>query len=142
MLAFLQCIDPCFCVRHDESPEGSYRWMHVSHQANPYMYLALQEANPAWDNPQQQNPYSGFGINHLCFVLTEDIDVVAERLEAAGYRNGIAGERLPQRKRLYCWVDFPAPATDDGSEPEVLASFEIEIVNYTTDDPAKRNEYP
>ena len=121
-IAFLKAIDPTFTVRHDETPPGSYRWVHIG---TDHCYVALQAPHLDSDPQDARRPYKDFGVNHLSWVV-DDLDAVVARLDAQGYRKGIGVEPHPYRKRAY-YHDF--------------AGFEWEIVEYLSDDPAQRNLY-
>ncbi|MBV7339909.1 VOC family protein [Chloroflexi bacterium TSY] len=111
-IAFLKVIDPTFQVRHDATPEGSYRWTHIG---NDHCYIALQAPHLDATPQDRQQPYKNYGVNHLLWVV-DDLDAVVARLEAGGYRKGIP--------------------VDPHS-----AGLEWEIVQYLSDDPAERNQY-
>ncbi len=121
-IAFLRALDPALQVRRDVTPTGSHRWVHVGTETS---YIALQA--PHLDaTPEEARPaYENHGVNHLGWVV-DDLDAVVQRLEAGGYRRGITGQPHPHRRRVY----FYDPA-----------GFEWEIVEYTSEDPAARNDY-
>lgn len=121
-IAFLQTVEPRFKVRHDAKPAGSYRWAHIGTDDT---YIALQEPHVGVDPKMFHRTYRNIGVNHLAFVV-EDFAAVVERLEAAGYRKGMEGDPHPHRRRVY-YFDH--------------VGFEWEIVQYLTDDPAKKNAY-
>jgi catechol 2,3-dioxygenase-like lactoylglutathione lyase family enzyme len=121
-IAFLKLIDPTFVVRRDESPENSYRWAHIG---NDRHYVALEEPHTE-SNPQGPRPtYNNYGVNHIGWVV-DDFEAVTERLEAASCPKGKPVDAHPYRKRAYYFDS---------------AGMEWEIVQYLSDDPAKRNEY-
>ncbi|MFC2037424.1 VOC family protein [Chloroflexota bacterium] len=121
-IAFLQVIEPRLTVRHDETPEGSYRWAHVgAHDC----YVALQEPHPGSEPRRSRRPYKDFGVNHLAWVV-DDFDGVIGRLEASGYREGIPGESNRTRRRAYYYDS---------------AGFEWEIVAYLTESLEERYSY-
>ena len=121
-IIFLCLIDPSFEVRRDETPEGSYRWAHVG---NDDFYIALQEPHIGSMPQAPRETYKNHGVNHLGWVVA-DFDAAVARLEAAGCRQGIPVTDHPHRKRAYYFDE---------------AGLEWEIVEYTSDDPAQRNEY-
>jgi catechol 2,3-dioxygenase-like lactoylglutathione lyase family enzyme len=113
-IAFLQVVEPRLAVRHDETPEGSYRWAHVG---VAHSYIALQEPHLGSDPQENRRPYKDYGVNHLGWVV-DDFDTVIGRLEAHGYRKGIPGEDSRYRRRAYYYDS---------------AGFEWEIVAYLTE---------
>jgi catechol 2,3-dioxygenase-like lactoylglutathione lyase family enzyme len=121
-IAFLQVVEPRLTVRHDETPEGSYRWAHVGVENS---YIALQEPHLGSDPNDDRRPYIDYGMNHIGWVV-DDIDAVIDRLEANGYRKGIPGETNQYRRRVYYYDS---------------AGFEWEIVAYDTEDLAERYSY-
>ena len=121
-IAFLQTVEPSFRVRHDETPEGSYRWVHIG---SDQFYIALQEPHLGSNAQSDRRPYKDYGVNHLAWVV-EDFDVVTERLEKKEYQKGIPVEPHPHRKRAYYF--------DTGG-------FEWEIVEYLSDTQEERNSY-
>ncbi len=121
-IAFLQTVEPSFHVRHDETPEGSYRWAHIG--SNQF-YVALQEPHLGSNAQSDRRPYKDYGVNHLAWVV-EDFTAVTERLEKKGYQKGIPVEPHPHRKRAYYF--------DTGG-------FEWEIVEYLSDTQEERNAY-
>ena len=96
-IAFLKVVDPEIEVRHDENPPGSYRWVHIGIGSS---YIALQEPHLDSNPTDNRRPYKDFGVNHIGWVV-EDLDAVAQRLEAHGFRNGVSGEDNPYRRRKY-----------------------------------------
>lgn len=121
-ISFLMVIDPAFKVRHDESPEGSYRWVHIGTGQH---YIALQEAHLD-ATPQSALPaYKNYGMNHLGWVV-DDFTAVISRLEEHGYKKGMPVQPEPYRKRAYYYDS---------------AGFEWEIVQYLSDKPEERNLY-
>ena len=121
-IAFLQVVEPCLTVRHDETPEGSYRWAHVG-AGN--CYIALQEPQLDSEPTDCHRPYKDYGVNHIGWVV-DDLDATIGRLKAAGYEEGIPGESNRFRRRAYFYDS---------------AGFEWEIVAYYTEDLAERYSY-
>ena len=112
-VAFLTTAFPEFGIRGRGITEDR-PWVHVGTDGT---YVTLNES---------PEPRQGRGpFNHLGFVV-DDVDGLADRLQAAGYREGIIAPPHPYRKRRY-FHD-----TQD---------LEWEFVEYLSDDPAKRNEY-
>ncbi|MFC1997973.1 VOC family protein [Chloroflexota bacterium] len=121
-IAFLKTVEPQVEVRHDEKPEGSYRWAHVGVGNS---YIALQEPHIGATATDNRRPYKDYGANHIGWVV-DDLDVVTARLEAGGYRQGIPGEENIYRRRAYYYDS---------------AGFEWEIVEYLTEQLAERYSY-
>ncbi|MCP5070609.1 MAG: VOC family protein [bacterium] len=121
-IRFFQTIDPALIVRHDETPEGSYRWAHVGTDTT---YIALQAPHLGTTPEEPREAYVNHGVNHLAWVV-DDVDAVAARLKAAGYRRGMVPAPHPNRKRAYYYDS---------------AGFEWELLEYLSDDPAQRNAY-
>jgi len=121
-VAFLQVVEPRLTVRHDATPEGSYRWAHIGAGD---CYIALQEPQLGSDPTDSHRPYKDYGVNHIGWVVG-DFDATVGRLKAAGYRQGIPGESNRYRRRAYFYDS---------------AGFEWEIVAYLTEDQAERYSY-
>lgn len=121
-IAFLQVIEPRLTVRHDETPQGSYRWAHIG-AGN--CYIALQEPHLGSGPRSARRPYKDYGVNHIGWVV-DDFEAVIGRLEAHGYRQGIPGEDSPVRRRAYYYDS---------------AGLEWEIVAYYTEDLQERYSY-
>jgi catechol 2,3-dioxygenase-like lactoylglutathione lyase family enzyme len=118
-VAFLQTALPEWKVRHRGiGMHGP--WLHIGTDAS---YLALEEKSQDERGPRA--PYADPGVNHLGFVV-RDAGVVAERLRAAGYREGFQAPPHPFRRRVYFF---------DGDDVE------WEFVEYFSEDPAERNDY-
>jgi len=110
---FLSSAFPDFRVRGSGVANGK-PWAHVGTDDT---YLALNESS--------DQPAAGGPLNHLGYVV-DDVDALADRLKAAGYREGFVSPPHPHRKRRY-FHD-----ADD---------LEWEFVEYLSDDPAERNDY-
>ena len=121
-IEFLLTVEPAFLVRHDETPKGSHRWVHIGTYDS---YIALQEPHLGSKPQDTRRPYKDYGINHLAWVV-DNLDDVIVRLEAGGYRKGMPVEPHPGRKRAYYYDS---------------AGFEWEIIEYISEDPAKRHDY-
>jgi catechol 2,3-dioxygenase-like lactoylglutathione lyase family enzyme len=121
-IAFLKVIEPVMEVRHDETPEGKYRWAHIG--IGDY-YIALQEPHIGSEPTDSRHPYKDYGVNHIGWVV-DDLDPVIRRLEEAGYRPGIPGEKHPYRRRVYYFDS---------------AGFEWELVQYFSDRFEERFSY-
>jgi len=121
-IAFLTTVEPSFRVRHDETPEGSYRWVHIGSDQS---YIALQEPHLGSSPRSAGHPYKDYGVNHLAWVV-DNLAAVTERLEEKGYRKGIPVEAHPHRKRVYYYD---------------AAGFEWELIEYLTGTSEERNAY-
>ena len=120
-IEFLKVIEPDFIVRHDETPPGGYRWVHIG---TNFSYIALQE--PHLDSEPGSLPsYVNFGVNHLAWVVN-DLDAATARLDDKGYRKGILAPVESHRKRAY-YHD--------------ATGFEWELIEYLSDLPSERNLY-
>ncbi len=122
-IAFLKIVEPDFVVRHDATPKDSYRWCHIGRD---HTYIALQEPHLDSDPQHVGRPYKDYGVNHLGWVV-DNLSAVVERLEARGYRKGIAVEPHPHRRRAYYYD---------------AAGFEWEIVEYLSERHTQRHAYP
>jgi catechol 2,3-dioxygenase-like lactoylglutathione lyase family enzyme len=121
-IEFLKVVEPRMEVRHDETPEGKYRWAHIGIGD---CYIALQEPHIGSQPTDVRRPYKDYGVNHIGWVV-DDLDPVIRRLEEAGYRQGIPGEDHPHRKRVYYFDS---------------AGFEWELVQYYSDRFEERFSY-
>lgn len=121
-IVFLQVVEPRLAVRHDETPEGSYRWVHIGADN---CYIALQEPHLGSEPEDNRRPYKDYGVNHIGWVV-DDFDAVTDRLKANGYREGILGESNRYRRRAYFYDS---------------AGFEWEIVAYLTEKLEERYSY-
>lgn len=119
---FLQTLDPAFEIRHAGVGDDGLRWMHIGTQTS---YFALRDVPPANSSEAPVHDMYRIGVNHLG-VVVKDIEAVAARLRTAGYEELSPGEAHPHRARAYFL---------DG------AGFEWELIEYFSDDPAKRNDY-
>jgi catechol 2,3-dioxygenase-like lactoylglutathione lyase family enzyme len=117
---FLTTAFPGFRVRGGGPGWGGSRWVHVGDDAVYVALYSATEAAEAW------TPYGGRpGLNHLAFEV-DDVEAVRARLAGAGYRDSTTPNAHPHRKRAY-FLDA------DGND--------WEFVEYTSDDPAERNDY-
>ncbi len=120
MLAFYQTAFPNWKIR--DSGEGDWHgksrtWLHFG---DDFSYIALS------DNGEGSNrDLAGHqvGLAHFSYV-TSNVDRIVERLVDAGYEVSNPGAHGPFRKNVY----FIDPA-----------GFEVEFVEYLSDDPAERN---
>ncbi|UGA53821.1 VOC family protein [Vibrio sp. VB16] len=120
MLKFYQAVFPHWYVR-DEGKGDWYgkprNWLHFGDE---YHYIALS------DNGEGKNrDLSGHqvGLAHFAYV-TNDIEGLVQRLGQAGFSIAKSGAEEPYRKNIY----FVDPA-----------GFEVEFVEYLSDDPKLRN---
>ncbi|WED25623.1 VOC family protein [Vibrio sp. DW001] len=120
MLKFYQAVFPHWYVR-DEGKGDWYgkprNWLHFGDE---YQYIALSDHGEG-----KIRDLSGHqvGLAHFAYV-THSIDGVIERLGQAGFSIAKSGAKEPYRKNIY----FVDPA-----------GFEIEFVEYLSDDPKLRN---
>jgi catechol 2,3-dioxygenase-like lactoylglutathione lyase family enzyme len=119
-IRFLLTAMPELRVRGSGGGVKAKHWVHVGTDES---YLCIEDRGATEKGPHQ--PYVHPGMNHLGFVV-RDGAVVAERLRAAGYREGSTYHDHPHRHRYY-FFDH-----DDN---------EYEFVQYLSDDPAERNDY-
>jgi catechol 2,3-dioxygenase-like lactoylglutathione lyase family enzyme len=121
MVRFLRTAFPAFRVRGEGPDLSGGRWLHLGTD-DTYLALVASREEPA----ERWVPYSGRpGTNHLGYAV-DDVDALRRRLRAAGYEETTIPNRHPHRKRVY----FHDPEGNDW-----------EFVEYTTDDPALRNDY-
>jgi predicted enzyme related to lactoylglutathione lyase len=120
MLKFYQAAFPHWGVR-DEGKGTWYgkprNWLHFG---DDYQYIALSDHGEG-----QNRDLAGHqvGFAHFAYV-THHIDGVIERLTQAGFEIAKPGADEPYRKNIY----FVDPA-----------GFEVEFVEYLSDDPKLRN---
>lgn len=70
--------------------------------------------------------------------MVPDVDEVKARMDAAGFATHDIIESAPSRRRLYCQI----PAESGGeTESHSKNMFQIECIEYLSDDPAVRNDY-
>ena len=123
---FLITIDPEFKVRHRGVSGSKCEWAHIGTDNS---YIALQSPYPDAEKGRQQHFYRDTGINHLGWVV-ENLEAVEHRLQAKGYQPLASGQTSDYdeefRRRTYYYD---------------RAGIEWEIIEYLSDDPAKRNYY-
>jgi catechol 2,3-dioxygenase-like lactoylglutathione lyase family enzyme len=121
-LRFVRSAFPEFRVRYDSKDSTEGRWVHVGTDDS---YIALTQSSV---EPQQHwTPYMGIpGVNHLGYEV-DDAEALRQRLQAAGYTESTVPNDDRYRHRVY----FYDP---DGND--------WEFVQYLSNDPAERNEYP
>lgn len=110
---FLTTAFPDFKIRGRGILNGN-PWLHIGTDVT---YIALNES------PEARAP--GGPLNHLGFVV-DDAEAVVQRLQQAGYEEGLKVAAHRHRTRKY-FLDR------DG--------IEWEFVEYHSDDPAERNDY-
>lgn len=122
---FLSAAFPTFRQRgggYLHGNEALGQWLHFGTDET---YIALQQNRRA--TGQSGAAYESVGVNHIGFVV-DDLDGLVERMERAGYplspMSAMTGH--PHRRRAY-FNDA------DG--------LEWEFVEYTSEDPAERNDY-
>ena len=104
----------CLILLSGNTSEGN-RWLHVGTDST---YLALSERSCDKQNRE-------LDLIHIGFVV-DDVDAVRQRLEQAGYSEGMVVDPHPYRKRIY-FLDNN--------------NMEWEFVEYFSDNPSERNEY-
>lgn len=119
-LTFYQAAFPHWAIRSkgEQLWYGEKRnWLHFG---DDYQYLTFND-----DGVENNREHSSHqvGLSHFAFV-TSNIDAIIERLAKAGFTIEKNGADEPHRKNVY-FVD------PDG--------FEIEFVQYFSDDPLERN---
>jgi len=120
MLKFYQAAFPHWFVRDQGQGEWHGKARNWLHFGDDYQYIALS------DNGEGENrDLKGHqvGLAHLAYA-TDDIDGVIQRLEDAGFAIISNGDTQPYRRNVY----FIDPS-----------GFEVEFVQYLSDNPALRN---
>jgi catechol 2,3-dioxygenase-like lactoylglutathione lyase family enzyme len=120
-IRFILTALPTFQIRGEGKTLTGSRWVHIGTEET---YLALTEATgtPA----ETWVPYSGKpGLNHLGYEVS-DVEALRVRLKAAGYRDSTFANQHPHRTRIY----FHDSEGNDW-----------EFVEYSSVDPAERNDY-
>ncbi|WP_100753850.1 VOC family protein [Vibrio salilacus] len=119
-LAFYQAAFPHWFVRDEGQGEWygkSRNWLHFGDE---YQYLALSDHGEG-----ENRELSGHqvGLAHFAFV-TNNLDAMKARLSQAGYQIAKGGSIDAYRKNVY-YLD--------------PAGFEVEFVEYLSDNPKERN---
>ena len=117
---FLLTAMPELNIRGGGSGEKTQRWVHVGTDVS---YICIEDRGAKEKGPHQ--PYIHPGMNHIGFVV-KDGAAVAERLRAAGYKEGLTYLDHPYRHRYYF--------LDHGDN-------EYEFIEYLSDEYTERNEY-
>ncbi|TQV89465.1 VOC family protein [Aliikangiella coralliicola] len=121
-IAFYQAAFPHWKIRGGGENDwyGKPRkWVHFG---DDYQYLSLNDNGVDKNRDLQGHQV---GLAHFAYV-TNDIDGVIKRLQNAGFEIAIEGADDPYRKNVY-FID------PDG--------YEVEFVEYLSDDPKERNRY-
>ncbi len=121
-ISFLKIVAPDFKVRKDEQPADSYRWVHFG---NEDYYFALQEPHLGAKPSSQIQTYINYGVNHIALVVPS-VQIIEDRLDAAGYKRSIETPQEKHRKRVY-FFDH--------------AGFEWEFVEYFSEKPNEKYLY-
>ncbi len=120
MIDFYQAAFPHWQVRDKGQSEWNGKpriWLHFG---DDKQYIALSDHGEG-----SNRDLEGYqiGLAHFAY-LTNNLDSLIERLQQAGYEIGTSGSEEPFRKNIY----FIDPA-----------GFEVEFVEYLSDDPKQRN---
>lgn len=118
-LQFLQTALPHWEIRHEGEGERG-PWVHFGDEET---YIGLDTAVEASDGGRK--PYHHTGCNHIGFVV-EDLQALRDRLNAAGYEEGMLALDHPHRLRAYFYD---------------ADSIEWEFVEYLSEQPEERNDY-
>ena len=118
-ISFIQLALPDFKIRGKGFSDDGHPWVHIGTDDS---YLALNEVGTQFINGKD---YTKPGLNHLGFVVS-DVDIIAEKLFAAGYERSYPKQTENYRIRDY-FLDN--------------AGNEYEFVQYLSDKPAERNQY-
>lgn len=120
MLHFYQAVFPHWHVRDEGAGEWFGKPRNWLHFGDDYQYIALSDHGEG-----QNRELNGHqvGLAHFAYV-TNNLDALIDRLLAAGYDIAKNGAQDEFRKNVY----FIDPA-----------GFEIEFVEYLSDDPKQRN---
>ncbi|MGF1741888.1 VOC family protein [Vibrio profundum] len=120
MLSFYQAAFPHWYVRDEGRGEWYGKARNWLHFGDEYQYIAMSDHGEG-----ENRDLSGHqvGLGHFAYV-TNNIDAVINRLAQAGFPIAKEGAAEPHRKNIY----FMDPA-----------GFEVEFVEYLSDDPKQRN---
>jgi len=117
---FFQLAMPQLTIRGEGTGEVCKRWVHLGTSTS---YIAIEDRGVREAGPHIA--YRHPGVNHLGFIVA-DSDAVAERLRAAGYREGKHSLDHPFRRRYYFY------------DPDGI---EVEFIEYLTDHRHEQNDY-
>ncbi len=120
-IRFLSIAFPHFKNRGGGRTNKDAQWVHLGTDST---YIALQEAVHE-EKEEEREAYNDSGVNHLGYAV-DDVDSIKNRLQEAGYEEGMVPEPHPYRKRVYFYD---------------RTGFEWEFVQYFSDDPKKQNDY-
>ncbi|MDN3680866.1 VOC family protein [Vibrio tapetis subsp. quintayensis] len=120
MLKFYQAVFPHWYVRDEGQGEWYGKPRNWLHFGDEYQYIALSDHGEG-----ENRELSGHqvGLAHFAYV-TNDIQSVIDRLTHVGFSVAKTGATEPYRKNVY----FVDPS-----------GFEVEFVEYLSDDPKLRN---
>lgn len=120
MLNFYQAVFPHWRVRDEGKGEWSGKPRNWLHFGDDYQYIALSDHGEG--NNRDLDGHQ-VGLAHFAYV-TNNLDSLILRLEKAGYQIAKLGGNDEFRKNIY----FIDPA-----------GFEVEFVEYLSDNPKERN---
>jgi len=120
MLNFYQAVFPHWKIRDEGKGEWSGKPRNWLHFGDDYQYIALSDHGEGENRDLDGHQV---GLAHFAYV-TNNLDAVINRLLAAGYEIAKNGAQDLYRKNVY----FIDPA-----------GFEVEFVEYLSDDPVQRN---
>jgi len=120
MLKFYQAVFPHWFVRDQGQGEWHGKARNWLHFGDDYQYIALSDHG---EGENRDLTGHQVGLAHLAYA-TDDIDGVIQRLADAGFAIINNGDTQPYRRNVY----FIDPA-----------GFEVEFVQYLSDNPALRN---
>ncbi|WP_076588822.1 VOC family protein [Vibrio ostreicida] len=120
MLSFYEAAFPHWTVRDQGQGEWYGKARHWIHFGDDYQYIAFSDHGEG-ENRQLSGHQPG--LAHFAYV-TNNITAIIDRLTQAGFEIAKPGSEEPYRKNVY----FVDPA-----------GFEIEFVEYLSDDPKLRN---
>lgn len=120
MLTFYQAAFPHWWVRDEGKGEWSGKPRNWLHFGDDYQYIALSDHG---EGTNRQLEGHQVGLAHFAYV-TNNLDAVINRLLAAGFDIAKNGADDKFRKNIY----FIDPA-----------GFEVEFVEYLSDNPKERN---
>lgn len=120
MLDFYQAVFPHWRVRDEGKGEWSGKPRNWLHFGDDYQYIALSDHGEG--NNRDLDGHQ-VGLAHFAYV-TNNLDSLILRLEKAGYQIAKLGGNDEFRKNIY----FIDPA-----------GFEVEFVEYLSDNPKERN---
>ncbi|WP_438463249.1 VOC family protein [Marinomonas sp. PE14-40] len=120
MLNFYHAVFPHWKIRDEGKGEWSGKPRNWLHFGDDYQYIALSDHG---EGENRNLDGHQVGLAHFAYV-TNNLDAVINRLLAAGYEIAKNGAQDLYRKNVY----FIDPA-----------GFEVEFVEYLSDDPVQRN---